>query len=126
LDPYRLYQVLRGCWSVETGAKWLASNPARGQCSVTALVVQDVLGGEILKTAVDGEWHFYNRIDHRRWDFTASQFDAPIGYGDIASSRSEALRDASIERYRLLQDRVLRAIDLQRGSGETASRMGSR
>src|ERR1700726_914686 len=47
-SPVELYDVLRTCWSNATGGKWLPSNPAQGQCSVTALVVQDVLGGDIL------------------------------------------------------------------------------
>ena len=53
-NPLGLFHVLRASWSTETGGKWLSENPARGQCSVTALVVQDVLGGEILKTDVGG------------------------------------------------------------------------
>jgi len=111
LDPDRLYKILRRCWSSETGGKWLASNPARGQCSVTAIVTQDLLGGDILKTQVDGEWHFYNLIDGRRWDLTMSQFEAPIGYADLPSSRSEALGDTSSERYRFLRYRVLQVIN---------------
>jgi hypothetical protein len=106
LDPRALYDVLRCCWSQETGGKWLAANPARGQCSVTALVVQDLLGGDILKTDIDGAWHFYNRIAGRRWDLTISQFDRPIGYDDLPSSRDEALSDTSPKCYELLRRRV--------------------
>ena len=59
---------------------------------MTALVVHDRFGGEILKTDVNGAWHFYNRIDGKRVDFTGmSQFDSPIGYDDVPSSRDEAL-----------------------------------
>jgi hypothetical protein len=106
-SPVELYDVLRTCWSTATGSKWLPSNPAQGQCSVTALVVQDVLGGDILKTDVDGAWHFYNRIDGRRWDLTISQFDKPIGYDDLPSHRDDALSDTTWERYQLLRRRVL-------------------
>src|SRR3954453_2264275 len=105
LNPVALYEVLRRCWSAETGDKWLAENPARGQCSVTALVIQDILGGEILKADGDGAWHFYNRIAGRRWDLTMSQFDRPIGYDDLPSSRDEALSDTSPARYELLRRR---------------------
>lgn len=110
--PNELYEVLRGSWSVESGGKWLPSNPARGQCSVTALLVQDVLGGDILKTDVDGAWHFYNRIVGRRWDFTASQFEKPISYQDFPSGRKEAFSDTSLEKYQLLRCRVLAATRL--------------
>jgi len=111
LDPPSLFQILRRCWSPETGGKWHPSFPARGQCSVTAIVIQDLLGGEILKTKIDGQWHFYNLIDGRRWDLTMSQFETPIGYADLPSSRKEALSDTSSERYCLLRDRVLQAIN---------------
>ena len=100
------YQQLRRSWSIETGSGWQPGNPASGQCGVTALVVQDKFGGEILKTDVNGAWHFYNRIDGRRIDFTMSQFDSPIGYDDVPSSRDEALGDCSRQQYVLLKGRV--------------------
>jgi hypothetical protein len=111
MNPAALYVAMHDCWSVETGGKWLSANPARGQCSVTALVVQDFLGGDILKTDVDGEWHFYNRIDGRRWDLTMRQFETPIGYDDFPSDHHEAMSDTFEGRYRLLHDRVRRALD---------------
>jgi len=104
--PSRFYEALRASWSVDTGGKWFASNPARGQCSVTALVVQDILGGDILKTDVGGYWHFYNQIAARRWDLTMGQFETPIRYDDLSSTREEALSDTSPEQYRLLRQRV--------------------
>ena len=104
--PIELYRRLTRAWSVETSSKWRRENPACGQCSVTALVVQDVLGGEILKTKVDGAWHFYNHIDGRRWDLTVSQFSTPIGYDDLPCSRHEALADTSRQQYAILVERL--------------------
>jgi hypothetical protein len=104
------YQQLRRSWSVETGRHWQRDNPASGQCGVTALVVHDRFGGEILKTDVNGAWHFYNRIDDRRVDFTMSQFDSPISYDDVASNRDEALGDCSQRQYELLRARVTGAV----------------
>ena len=72
------YQQLRRSWSIETSSRWQPGNPASGQCGVTALVVHDKFGGEILKTDVNGAWHFYNRIDGRRVDFTMSNSTAPL------------------------------------------------
>jgi len=68
---------------------------------------QDIFGGDIPKTDVDGVWHFYNRIDGRRWDLTMSQFDKPIGYNDLPSSRDEALNDTTWEKYELLRRHAL-------------------
>jgi hypothetical protein len=106
--PVELYRRLTKAWSSETGSKWRPDNPACGQCSVTALVVQDLLGGELLKTRVAGAWHFYNRIDGRRWDLTVSQFETPIGYDDLPSSRQEALADTSKQQYVTLVERLAR------------------
>lgn len=77
-------------------------NPARGQCSVTALVAQDWLGGAIVKTDVAGAWHFYNLIDGDRFDFTHEQFTAPLSYSDSPSSREEAFTNTTPAQYAAL------------------------
>jgi hypothetical protein len=48
-----LEKALFQAWSLESSSKWIANNPAAGQCGVTALVVQDRLGGDILRTWLD-------------------------------------------------------------------------
>ena len=103
------FEKLRQSWSIETGTPWRTDNPACGQCGVTALVAHDEFGGEILKTDVNGAWHFYNFIDGCRIDFTVSQFQTPIAYADIQSNRDEALSDTSLEQYNLLGTRVSNA-----------------
>jgi hypothetical protein len=70
---------------------------------VTALVVQDVLGGSLLKTRVGPHWHFYNRLAGERVDLTDSQFSAPIAYDDVPATRAEALGDTSVEQYQALR-----------------------
>ncbi len=75
LQIEHVHQLLKKSWSSESSTKWSQDNPARGQCGVTALVVQDLLGGEIKKTLLLDGWHFYNIIDGKRYDFTASQFN---------------------------------------------------
>jgi hypothetical protein len=108
--PVELYHRLLRAWSIETSDLWRSDNPACGQCSVTALVAQDVLGGDILKTKVGGAWHFYNRIDGRRWDLTVGQFATPIGYDDLPCSRHEALADTSKQKYLALVERLAREV----------------
>ncbi|MCF3642119.1 hypothetical protein LXM94_19305 [Rhizobium sp. TRM95111] len=93
-------------WSSETSSKWRLDNPALGQCSVTALVAQEIAGGAILKTAVGSAWHFYNEIDGRRIDFSESQFDGPIVYDDLATDREEAFADTSARQHETLLRRV--------------------
>ncbi|RQH14811.1 hypothetical protein [Bradyrhizobium sp. RP6] len=89
-DPDDIQRTLRKAWSLSTARQWTANNPAAGQCNVTALLVQELFGGDLLKTPLPAGDHFYNRIEGRRYDFTASQFDQPIVYKDLPTSRAEA------------------------------------
>jgi len=108
--PLDLYRAISSVWSTDTSSPtgaWWPSNPARNHCSVTALVVQDLFGGEILSTLTSGGTHFYNRIDGRKWDLTVSQFAEPIPYDDTPSSRDIALADTSPYKYELLKSRLI-------------------
>lgn len=109
-DPGYLRPLLRACWSDETSRHWRPDNPARGQCNVTALVVHDLFGGEILKTETPGGWHFYNRIDGKRHDLTDTQFDTPVAYTDQPARRDEALAGTTPGQYRLLESRLRAAL----------------
>jgi hypothetical protein len=99
----RVAAVLLQSWSGSSSGQWLAANPARGQCNVTALLVNEYFGGEILKTPLLEGDHFYNRIDGKRVDLTKSQFAAPIAYLDLASDRVEALAGTSTAQYDALK-----------------------
>lgn len=80
-----LEAAIRDSWSIESCdptdvAVWTPDNPARGQCAVTALVVHDLLGGELLEAEVrnpDGSrqgFHYWNRLAGLDVDLTLSQF----------------------------------------------------
>jgi hypothetical protein len=99
----RIVEALRRSWSTASSRNWLPDNPARGQCNVTALLINELFGGEILKTLLPEGDHFYNRIDGETVDLTASQFEAPIIYSDLVSSRDEALAGTSVEKYEALR-----------------------
>ncbi|WP_426025269.1 YunG family protein [Brevundimonas sp. TSRC1-1] len=94
---------LKSAWSVETATTWTRDNPALGQCSVTALVVNDLLGGRILKTRVGPNYHFYNLIDDTRIDLTSSQFGGQIAYEDLPASRDDAFGDTTFKQYQALR-----------------------
>ena len=89
-DPDDVQRALRRAWSSSTASQWTASNPAAGQCNVTALLIQELFGGDLLKTPLPAGDHFYNRIEGRRYDFTACQFDQPIAYKDELTNRADA------------------------------------
>ncbi|MFJ8260457.1 hypothetical protein ACIQ4I_00645 [Rummeliibacillus sp. NPDC094406] len=102
-----LKSALASSWSSASSSKWYSDNPSKGQCGVTALVVNDFLGGEIFKTRLSEGWHFYNMIEHKRYDITMSQFRESILYEDIASNRREALMDCNEKQYMYLKKKVL-------------------
>ncbi|MFZ1979544.1 MAG: hypothetical protein WAV76_16445 [Bacteroidota bacterium] len=109
VDEQSILRRLWRSWSLQTSSKWTPSNPASGQCGVTALVINDFFGGEILKTRLEnGKWHFYNRISGSRFDFTASQFSKPVTYNDIPSNRDEAFADTNEMQYRLLSSAFIK------------------
>ncbi len=84
----KVEQAIRACWAADTCdpvdlADWSPQNPARGQCGVTALVLRDLLGGELLLATVlraDGTRqgvHYWNRFAGRiEVDLTREQFTA--------------------------------------------------
>ena len=55
----QLTSALHSAWSAETGyadiGAWNDQNPARGQCVTSSLVMQDYLGGDIIRYAVNGD-----------------------------------------------------------------------
>src|SRR4051794_9683386 len=77
---------IRGCWSEHTCdpvdlAEWSQTNPARGQCGVTALVIQDLRGGELpiaearKADASRRGAHYWNRLHGGvELDLTREQF----------------------------------------------------
>ncbi|WP_207714353.1 hypothetical protein [Scytonema sp. UIC 10036] len=101
-----LREILKKYWSKKSSSLWSLENPSCGQCSVTALVIQDMFGGKILKTPIADRWHFYNEIEGTRYDLTAEQFQTALNYEDIPSNAEEAFADTSQEQYEYLSHKV--------------------
>ncbi|MFD0424244.1 YunG family protein [Streptomyces parvus] len=120
-------QAMRGSWSAETCTpeyrdRWTPDNPARDQCGVTAMVLNDLLGGELIRgeVHVDGvrtDFHWWNRLGMGiEIDLTREQFgpeEVVVGGEVIARPPGELPRLQ--EEYALLRDRV--AEKLGRGQG---------
>ncbi len=114
-------EALHNSWSAETsrGGKATADNPARGQCVVSSLVVQDFFGGELRRVRVTGdgidEKHYFNVLkDGTRIDTTGSQYDdmvvrfepLPINFNSVTTVRDKVLDEDTSRRYALLRARV--------------------
>jgi hypothetical protein len=76
--------------------------PAVDQDSLISQLVHDVFGGEILKTRRNTGWHFYNRVDGLRLDFTKSEISKTSGekhFEDIPVSPDETSTYFEKEQY---------------------------
>ena len=105
IDIVSVRWALNQAWSRHSSSKWSSANPAGGQCSPTALGIQDCFGGTLLKTPIEGAWHFYNCIEGQPVDFTAQQFQNPPVYQHQAATRAEALLDCTVDQYTALVKR---------------------
>jgi len=111
-------EALSTCWSWATTGDlehWTNANPAWGQCEVTALLVQDAVGGEILRGIVDGVTHYWNRLDGGdEVDMTREQFPRSAAFAPYAMIVDHASLLRYIDtarRYHLLRARVLSRLD---------------
>ena len=84
--------LLARAWCQETSADpsgWSAENPSWGQCAVTALLVQDLLGGELLRSEVRGISHYWNRLPTgEEVDLTCQQFGSSYALSEPPEPRS--------------------------------------
>ena len=77
-----LYKLLleKG-WSEETcfDAEWNPNNPSIGQSPATALLVQEIFGGNIIRYAWKKQVHYFNRITGKNFDLTSQErYDHPF------------------------------------------------
>jgi hypothetical protein len=113
--------AIRASWAADTCSAddaarvpWTTDNPAWGHCDVTALVLHDLLGGELMLGDVhhDGEqhgYHWWNRLTTGiEIDLTREQFQE----GQVVTPGQVVVRPAGrlVRRqreYELFRDRVM-------------------
>jgi len=107
--------AVRGAWSAETAdhpEAWDPATPAACQCGVTALLIRELLGGDILLAAAvqGGEViarHAWNRLpDGVEIDLTVEQFSADVELGPPVAGEPR-VRDVRPGAYDLFRTRVL-------------------
>jgi len=116
----RVAEALRGVWAADTcspddleRAGWSRDNPAWGHCDITALIVNDVFGGDLVVGEVHlaGEqhgYHWWNRLSSgSEIDMTREQFR--LGQTITAArvvERPEGRLPRRWDEYLLLRDRL--------------------
>ncbi len=117
--------ALRATWSADTCDEvdlpdWSPQNPSRGQCGVTALVLQELVGGDLLLAEVrftDGRHqgvHYWNRLpDGQEVDLTREQFqpDEIVGAPEVVA-RPPGLPERGTHQYLRFRQRVHQALGL--------------
>jgi len=114
-------KALQKSWSAETSSTddWNSGNSSLGQCTVTACVVQDYLGGDIVNsiaTLPNGKKisHYLNLIDGEYVDLTSQQFADGTTFSDpkpklksFSSTREYCLSyENTNNRYKILKAKV--------------------
>lgn len=107
-----LHERLRQAWSQPTSSdpdNWSEENPAWGQCAVTALIIQDILGGDLLRSTVQGCSHYWNRLpDGAHVDLTWEQFESTAIKSDVIERDREYVLSfpETVERYARLREQL--------------------
>ena len=127
---YKFAQIVRAIknsWCAETAYKgdWTPDNPAKNQCAVTALVLQDYFQFDINTCqTTSGEKHLYN-INHlgggrgsMRIDLTSSQFpdlNAVLYHKGKFIGRDKLLKVKNLRlRYELLAQKVKEYLEAEK------------
>ena len=129
MTPLRLTDIeraVRSSWSADTctpefRSSWTEDNPARDQCGVTAMVLNDLLGGELIRGEVHvaGErvdYHWWNRLgDGIEVDLTREQFrpEEVVTEGIVIPRPPVTEWRRLREEYELLRERVLEKLHQQ-------------
>ncbi|MEU7254664.1 hypothetical protein AB0B21_02520 [Streptomyces rimosus] len=113
-------EALRASWAADTCSPddlvrggWTSDNPSKGHCDITALVVHDFFGGELMvgEVHLDGDQqghHWWNRFPSGiEVDLTREQFRL----GQVVAEGRAVQRPAGQpaprwDEYELLRDRV--------------------
>jgi hypothetical protein len=90
-DRFVVSEALKNCLEHGSG-KGKSSHSDLEEATKISLLIHDVFGGEILKTHIKKGWHFYNRIEGKRIDFTNSDLNSyseEMQFEDIPSTPGE-------------------------------------
>jgi hypothetical protein len=84
------------------------------QDTVISLLIHDIFGGEILKTHKKNGWHFYNRIDGERVDFSKPKNGQSIksaSFEDLPATPDETCNYLEMDDYSTFFMRFISAFE---------------
>ena len=118
MEIEKLKQLLLYSWEKETcspglRSKWSEENPSLGQCAITALIVNDIFGGKIMRCMASSGSHYYNLINDKLVDLTVEQFLGEIpDYANGEERTREYLlsNEDTKKRYLLLSKKLKHVI----------------
>ena len=95
-------EALRRSQESDSRLKLNKKKPVNGQDTVISLMIHDIFGGEILKTHKKKGWHFYNRIDGERVDFSKSKRSKSVednSFDDLPATPDDTSNYYDMEDY---------------------------
>ena len=108
-----LTKILELSWNKNTCTQsmqdsWNENNKSLGQCAVTALIVNDFLGGKIMRCMCETGSHYYNLINNEIVDLTVEQFKVLPNYSLSEERTKDYLlsNESTKERYKILLNNV--------------------
>ena len=119
-DLPMIRETLEKIWSKKTAykpsLKTGLQTKSRGQCYVTALLLRDIMGAEVVRAKVNEETHYWNRFSGYEFDLTSDQYGGD-GYRPVPyDGRKITKRQVNLmnKRYRILKDAWNSDVSLQR------------
>jgi len=106
--------ALKSTWGLKKNAGLIHVNPKDNKSSLISQLIYDIFGGEILKTHKKRNWHFYNRINGERVDFSISdtgKFSHVNHFEDIPASTDEIHNYFEQEQYSPFYMRFVREFE---------------
>lgn len=119
-DLSRIREALERIWSKDTAhkpsLKTGIQTKSRGQCYVTALLLKDLMGADVVRAKVNGETHYWNRFSGYEFDLTSDQYGGDGYRPVIYDGRKITKRNVNLmnKRYRILKNAWDTNVSLQR------------
>ncbi len=108
-DIKAFIEKMSKCWGADTSYFNDDRAPrCAGQCACSALCIQDEFGGEIKRIIIGNTRHYFNVVDGKIIDSTASQYliDKGIDYSAATNPPDDFPFPETIDKYNLLKRKM--------------------